>query len=111
MSKLTLYQYTCPSCSYTLYSPSPNEALYCSKKNCTYKEKLPVKNQLVTVVQEDSPYYIVKESFMVDNSCCDVRPVKAGSEVEVVKIKNGWGYCQTEDGLSFHIPMERLERK
>ena len=109
--KLSLHQYTCPACLYTLYSESDEETLYCQTKECHHQSPLPIKNLVITSVLEDSTTYIVKESFMVDDGCCEVRPILKGMEVEVVKIKKDWFSCVTEDGLSFFIPKSKLERK
>jgi len=53
--------------------------------------------------------YKVKESLMVDHGCCEVRAIKAGTEVEVVKIIRDMYCCETSDGLSFYISKEKLE--
>jgi len=108
---LSLYQYTCPACAYTLYTESDEETLNCQNKDCNHSSPLPIKNYLITTVEEDSTLYIVKDSFMVDHGCCEVRPVLKGTEVEVIKIKKDWFSCVTEDGLSFFIPKNKLERK
>ncbi|TCS84573.1 hypothetical protein [Tepidibacillus fermentans] len=110
MSTLLLYQYSCPICGYTLYSERDDEELYCQTKNCSFKESLPAKNELEAFIKSDD-YYTVKETFMVDHGCCEVRSIKAGTRVEILKIKKGWYLCETEDGLSFYVPKEKLEHK
>lgn len=108
----TLYQYSCPACGYTLYSESISEELYCQNKSCNKKNSiLHIKNEIISEIIEDSTTYIVTESFMVDHGCCEVRPIKKGTEVEVVKIKNDWYSCVTEEGLSFFIQKNKLKRK
>ena len=110
MSKLMLYQYSCPACGYTLYSEKEDQELYCLTKECQFKDTIPAKKELEATL-EDQIHYTVKETFMVDHGCCEVRPIKAGTRVEILKIKKGWYLCETEDGFSFYAPKEKLERK
>ncbi|MFV9510130.1 hypothetical protein [Tepidibacillus sp. LV47] len=110
MTTLWLYQYTCPRCSYTLYSEKDDEELYCKTKHCSFKDPLPAKKEIKAVVEDDF-YYTVKETFMVDHGCCEVRPIKAGTRVEILKIKKGWYLCETEEGFNFYVPKEKLEQK
>ena len=105
---LNLFQYTCPQCGYILYSENDTEELFCKGMSCSFKESLHIKNLLEVEIKNDSQFLIVKESFMVDHGCHEVRPITKGTKVELIKIKKGWYLVETLDGFSFFAPKERF---
>jgi len=110
MSTLFLFQYTCPSCGYTLYSEKDSEEFHCATNDCQFNDLLPIKDEFQAELDHNF-YYSVKETFMVDHGCCEVRTIKAGTRVQILKIKKGWYLCETDDGFNFYAPKEKLERK
>ena len=109
--KLNIYQYSCPACGFTLYSESNSEEIHCHLKTCNFKDPLHIKNYIETCIEQDSQFYSVSESFMVDHGCHEVRSILKGTEVEVIKIVKDYFLVETLDGFNFFAPRNRFIRK